>query len=148
MPTLAVNKKATFDYELLEKYEAGLKLTGQEVKSAKNGHVNLKGSYVVINDDGQANVLNMHIARYNKAGRLPDYDPDRSRLLLLKKKELHYLLGKKQEKGLTLVPTKVYTKFGKIKLEFAIGRGKKKFDKRQSIKKRELDRKLKREYGV
>lgn len=147
MPILAVNKRANFEYNLLETFEAGLKLTGQEVKSAKNGRINLKGSYVTITN-GEAQLLNSHIAKYDKAGSLPDYDPYRTRTLLLKKKEIDYLTGKKDEQGITLIPTKVYTKFGRIKLEFAVAKGKKQHDKRRSIKERELKRKLKKEYGV
>lgn len=147
MPVLAKNKRATFDYEILDRFEAGLKLTGQEVKSAKNGHVNLKGSYVTFTN-GQATILNMHIAKYNKAGPLPSYDPYRSRILLLNKKEINKITGKKDEKGLTFVPIKLYTKNNRIKLEFGIGRGKKKHDKREDIKKKDIKKRLKREYGV
>ncbi len=147
MPILAKNKRAHFDYEILETFEAGLKLTGQEVKSAKKNRINLKGSYVTITN-GSATILNMHIAKYDKAGPLPSYDPYRTRQLLLHKKEIEKLLGKKDEQGLTLVPTKVYTKNGKIKLEFGIGRGKKKHDKRQDIKQKDIKKRLKRDYGV
>ncbi len=147
MPTLAVNKKARFDYEILETYEAGLVLTGQEVKSAKKGRINLKGSYVTLTN-GTASVLNMHISKYEKAGHLPDYKPDRTRLLLLHKKEMIKLMGKKDEQGLTLVPIKVYTKRNKIKLEFGLGRGKKKYDKRQDLKDKDIKKRMKRDYGV
>ena len=147
MPVLATNKKAHFDYEILQTFEAGLQLTGQEVKSAKKGSAKLKGSYVVITGD-EAFLLNMHIPKYAKAGSIPNYDPYRSRKLLLKRKELDLLIGKKNEKGLTLIPTKLYTKYGKIKLEFGIGRGKKKYEKKETIKKRDLDREIKRKYGV
>lgn len=147
MPVLATNKKANYDYEILKSFEAGLVLTGQEVKSAKKGNAKLKGAYVVISND-EAYVINMHIPKYNKAGSLQDYDPYRSRKLLLNKKELNFLIGKKNEKGLTLVPTKMYTKFGRIKLEFGVARGKKKFEKKEAIKKRDIDRDMRRQYGV
>ncbi len=147
MPVLATNKKAFYDYEILKSFEAGLVLTGQEVKSARKGSAKLKGSYVVITGD-EAFILNMHIPKYAKASSLKDYDPYRSRKLLLKRKELNFLIGKNKEKGLTFIPTKLYTKFGRIKLEFGIGRGKKKYEKKETIKKRDLDRQIKRKYGV
>ena len=147
MPTLALNKRARYDYEILDTFEAGLVLTGQEVKSAKNGRINLKGSYVTMSNE-RPTVLNMHIAKYDKAGPLPSYDPYRTRQLLLNKKEIDRLTGKRDEQGLTLVPIKVYTKRGKIKLEFGIGRGKKKHDKREDIKKKDIKKRMKREYGV
>ncbi len=143
MPALAENKKALFDYEILEKYEAGLSLTGQEVKSAKMGQINLKGSYVTFHN-GKAYVLNMHINKYKSAGPLPDYDPTHTRQLLLHKKEIAYLQGKSMEKGLTIVPLQVYTKQRLLKIEVAVARGRKTFDKREVIKTRELKRELDR----
>jgi SsrA-binding protein len=143
MTNLAENKKAFFDYEILEKFEAGLKLTGQETKSAKMGQINLKGSYVTFHN-GKAYVLNMHINKYKPAGPLPDYDPTHTRQLLLHKKEIAYLQGKFMEKGLTIVPLRVYTKQRLIKIEVAVARGKKTYDKRETIKKRELKRELDR----
>ena len=139
MPILAENKKALFDYEILEKYEAGLALTGQETKSAKMGQINLKGSYVTFHN-GKAYVLNMHINKYKAAGPLPDYDPTHTRQLLLHKKEIAYLQGKSMEKGLTIVPLQVYTKDRLIKVEIGIGRGRKTYDKRDVIKKRDIIR--------
>ncbi len=142
---LAVNKRASFDYEILEKFEAGLVLTGSEVKSIKTGHISLKGSYVTFKkttkDLLELYLINTHIPLY-KYARLENYDPERPRKLLLKKREIKYLVGKRQEKGLTLVPIKLYTKHSLIKLEFALARGKKKVDKREAIKKREIERKL------
>ena len=138
---LAENKKALFDYEILEKFEAGLVLSGQEVKSAKMGQINLKGSYVTFHN-GKAFVLNMHINKYKAAGPLPDYDPTHSRQLLLRKKQIAYLQGKSMEKGLTIVALRVYTKQRLIKLEIAVARGRKTYDKREVIKKRELKREL------
>ena len=139
MPTLATNKRAYYDYEILEKIEAGIKLLGHEVKSAKNGNISLKGAYVTITSHG-ASLLNAHIGAYGKAGPLPGYDPTRSRPLLVKKRELRYLLGKTHEQGLTLVPLSMYTKRTLVKVEFAVARGKKKFDKREAIKEREWKR--------
>lgn len=147
MPKLAANKKARFDYEILDTYEAGLVLTGQEVKSAKNGRINLTGAYVTLTN-GMATVINMHIAKYDKAGPLPSYDPYRTRQLLLHKHEMNKLMGKKDEQGLTLVPLSVYTKNNKVKLEFGLGRGKKKHDKRETIKQRDIKKRLKKNYGV
>jgi len=143
MPVLAENKKALFDYEILEKYEAGLKLSGQEVKSAKMGQINLKGSYVTFHN-GKAYVLNMHINKYKPAGPMPDYDPTHTRQLLLHKKEIAYLQGKSMEKGLTILPLQVYTKQRLLKIEVAVARGKKTYDKREAIKTRELKRELDR----
>lgn len=147
MPTLAYNKRANFDYEILDKYEAGLVLLGHEVKSIKTGHVSIKGSFVTLKTTGkelpELYLVNTHIPLYKHAGKIADYDPYRSRKLLLKKKEIKHLIGKKQEQGLTLVPIKIYTKKSLIKLEFGIGKGKKQIDKRETIKKRETDRKIK-----
>ena len=141
--SLAENKKALFDYEILEKYEAGLKLTGQEVKSVKNGQVNLKGTFVTFHKN-RANITNMHISKYKPAGALPDYDPTRPRELLMKKREIAYLQGKSMEKGLTIIPIRVYTKGRLIKVEVALARGKRQFDKRESIKQKDLKRELDR----
>lgn len=147
MPTLAINKRANFDYNILEKYESGIVLFGYEVKSIKTGHINLKGSYVTIKQSKKSKIpeiylINAHIPLYKCASTIKDYDPYRSRKLLLKKNEIKHLIGKKHEQGLTLIPLKIYTKHSLIKLEFGIGRGKKKADKRESIKKRELDKKI------
>lgn len=143
MPTLADNRKAHFDYELLEEYEAGIVLSGQEVKSVKMGHLSLKGSFVTFHD-GSAQLTNAHISKYPSAGPLPDYDPTQSRRLLLKKREIEFLRGKSQEKGLTIVPITVYTRGNRIKVGIALARGKHSYDKRETIKKRDLDRELRR----
>lgn len=145
MSTLAHNRRASFDFELLENYEAGLVLSGQEAKSAKSGQVNLNGAYVSLKtENGKLNAYlqGAHIAPYKFAGNLTDYEPTKERKLLLNKKELNRLNGKLREKGLTLIPLKMYTKRSFVKLEFALAKGKKKFDKRESIKKREVDRQL------
>jgi len=146
MPTLAVNKRANFDYEIADKYEAGLVLFGHEAKSVKTGHINLAGSFVTIKSAGKSiselYLINAHISLYAKASTVKAYEPTRPRKLLLHKNEIKKLIGKKQEQGLTLVPLKVYTKRSLIKLEFGVGRGKKKTDKRETIKKREVDRQI------
>jgi len=145
MPTLAINKKASFDYELLEKYEAGLVLFGHEVKSVRSGQASLKGSYLSIrniNGKSELFLIGCQIPPYKQAGTLPDYDRARERKLLVKRKEINRLLGKKKEEGLTLVPLKIYTKHSFLKLEFAVGKGKKKYDKREALKKRDVERDL------
>src|ERR1051325_2975739 len=122
MPQLALNKRARFDYEILEKFEAGVMLLGSEVKSVRAGRMSLLGSYVTINR-GAAWLLGAHIPRYPQAGPQPGYDPDRTRKLLLHGREIKRLGGKLDQKGLTLVPISVYTKGPKIKLEFGLARG-------------------------
>lgn len=147
MKVLAVNKRAGFDYEISQKFEAGVVLLGHEAKSVKTGHVSLKGSFVTVRSAKgkslpELYLVNAHIPLYKHASTIKDYEPTRSRKLMLKKKEIQYLIGKKQEQGLTLVPIKMYTKHSFVKLEFGVGKGKKKYDKREAIKKRELDRKV------
>lgn len=142
MPTYAVNKKARHEYEILDTVEAGLVLTGQEVKSIRTGNIKLLGSYVTFHE-GNAELLNLHIPLYRFATN-PTYVPDRTRRLLLNKKELAYLYGKSQEKGLTILPVSVYTKGQRIKIELAVGRGKKLHDKRQTLKDRDVNRKIQR----
>lgn len=147
MPTLALNKKANFDYNLLETFEAGLVLLGHETKAVKDGHVSLIGSYVSARlskiNQTELFLVGAHISKYRHAGNLEDYNPLRERKLLLKKKEISYLLGKKQVSGLTLIPLKIYTKRSFVKVEIALAQGKKKYDKREDLKKRDLDRQLK-----
>jgi SsrA-binding protein len=144
MPILATNKRATYDYEILKTYEAGLKLAGYEVKAIKLGHISLKGSYVVINNN-EAFLINAHISPYQPKNIPSDYDPTRSRKLLLHKSEIRSLIGESKQKGLTLVPIKVYTnKIRKIKLAFGLARGKKQYDKRAKIAERESKRHIQR----
>jgi len=143
MPMIVKNKKGLHNYEVIEKLETGIVLTGQEVKSVKQGHFHLDGSYVRLKK-GEVWLIGAEIPKYKLAGALPDYNAKRDRKLLLRKKEIKYLVGKSEEKGLTLIPISVYTKRSKIKLEIGIARGKKKHDKRESIKKREDDRKIAR----
>lgn len=145
MPVLATNKKATFNYKLLETFEAGLFLLGHEVKAIKDGHVSLKGAYLSFRyplGKPEIFLIGAHISKYRHAGNLDDYNPIRERKILLKAKEINHLLGKKEEKGLTLIPVKIYTKRSLIKLELALAEGKKKFDKRADLKKKDLDRQI------
>jgi SsrA-binding protein len=146
MSRLADNKKALFDYEVLDKFEAGLVLTGQEVKSARVGRLSLRGSHVGLAQGGLW-LINASLPPYDKAGHLVDYDPNRSRKLLVHKREIDKLVGKLEQKGLTLVPISAYTKGSKIKLEFALARGRKKYEKREAIKKRDIDREVRRSLG-
>lgn len=143
MKTLALNRKASFEYEFIERYEAGISLLGHEVKSVRNGRISLKGSFVTTKGS-EIFLTNADIPLYGNAGDVKDYAPRRSRKLLLKKKEIAYLIGKSRTEGLTLVPLRVYTKKRLLKLEFALARGKKRFDKREKIKKRESDRDARR----
>lgn len=143
MPVLAINPRAKYDYEILETYEAGIVLAGYEVKSIKTGHIGLKGSYVTIKNN-EAFLINAQISPYQPKNTPDDYEPSRSRKLLLHKSEIKSLIGRIKQKSLTLVPLLVYTKKGKIKLEFAVGKGKRKTDKREKIKKREAERTIER----
>jgi len=140
------NKQANFDYEILDKFEAGLMLTGAETKSAKAGQINLKGSYVTLKHQPKIEVflINANISKYQPAGPQPDYEPTKARKLLLHKKEISKITGIIQQKGLTLVPLRVYTKHNRVKLEFGIGRGKKKFEKKKAIKERDSKRQVDR----
>lgn len=144
MPVLAENKKAYFDYQILETFEAGIALNGQEVKSIKTRGVNLTGSYVIIKQE-EAFWIGSIIPAYQPNNAPSDYNPERTRKLLLKKSEIKYLIGKSLQKNLTLVPLKLYSKNGRIKLEFGIVKGKRSYDKREAIKKREADREIERE---
>ena len=147
MPTLAVNPRAKYDYEILETYEAGIVLAGYEVKAVKTGHLSLKGTYVTIKNN-EAFLINAHISPYQPKNTPADYEPNRLRKLLLNKQEIKTLIGRIKQKGLTLAPLRVYTKRGMVKLEFAVGKGKRKIDKREKIKKREAERKMERALKV
>ncbi len=144
MKILAVNRKARFDYEILEKFEAGLVLTGQEVKSIRLGRMSLKASYVVLRGN-ELFLVGANVPPYQPKNAPADYNAERSRKLLLNKAEIKQLIGETKEKGLTLIPLKAYTKYAKIKLEFGIGKGKRKADKRETIKKRQAQREIERE---
>jgi SsrA-binding protein len=141
---LAENKKAYFDYQILEIFEAGLVLLGTEVKSIRDGQMSLKGAYIVITAKGEPELIGARIPPYQPNNTQADYRSDRTRKLLLNKKEIDYLIGKSHQKGLTFVPLHVYNKKGRIKLEFGIGKGKKEFDKRENIKERDTKREIER----
>ena len=143
MPTLATNPRAKYDYHILETYEAGMVLFGYEVKAIKTGRMSLKEAYVTIKNQ-EAWLINAFIPPYQPKNTPADYQPDRTRKLLLNKKEIKSLIGQSKRKGLTLVPLRVYTKKGKIKLAFALGLGKRQADKREKIIKREVKRKIDR----
>ena len=143
MTIYSENKKALFDYEILEKFEAGLVLFGQEVKSIKTGHINLSGTYVSL-ASGEPMLLGVIVPPYQPNNAGADYNEERQRKILLNKKEIDYLIGKTKTKGFSLIPLKVYEKNGRIKLEFGLARGKKKYDKKEKIKKREADREIHR----
>ncbi|NOX20111.1 MAG: SsrA-binding protein SmpB [Nitrospirae bacterium] len=142
MKVVAQNRKAYHDYEILETLEAGIVLKGTEVKSLREGRVNLKDSYVIIKD-GEAFLLNCHISPYSH-GNITNHDPLRTRKLLFHKKEIQRLIGKTMEKGLTLIPLKIYFKGPYAKVEVAIARGKRKYEKRERIKEREARREIER----
>lgn len=139
---IADNKKARFDFEIIEKYEAGLVLTGSEVKSLREGAVNLKDSYISFRN-GEAYLQNAHISEY-RASSYNNHEPERLRKLLLHREEINKIMGRVQEKSLTCVPLKLYFKSGKVKIEIALGRGKKLHDKRESLKKKATDREMAR----
>lgn len=137
---LAINKQALFNYEILDKWEAGLVLRGPEVRSAKNKRIDFKGSYVSFKNNDLW-LIGMHIAPYSPAKAVQkDYEPKKQRKLLLHKKELNQIKGKLTQKGLTIVPIKLYTTRGLIKVEIAVVKGKKQADKKAKIKQRDIDR--------
>lgn len=143
MPVLVKNKKAFYNYHILDKMEGGLALIGQEVKSLKEGKASLFGAFVSIKN-GEVYLVNCNITPYQPKNTPKGYNSQRDRKILLKKNEINSLIGKTKEKGTTLIPLSIYTKKNFIKLEFAVARGKKKHDKREVIKKRDIDRNLKR----
>jgi len=144
MKVYSENKKAGFDYEMLEKFEAGIVLFGQEVKSIKTGHINLSGSYVSLNT-GEPFLLGVKVPPYQPNNAGADYNTERQRKLLLNKKEIDYLIGKTKTKGFSLIPLKIYDNNGRIKLEFALAKGKRKYDKKEKIKGRDVEREVNRE---
>jgi len=144
MKIYSENKKATYDYEILERFEAGLVLFGQEVKSIKTGHINLSASYVTFNR-GETFLVGVKVPPYQPNNAGADYNQERQRKILLNKKEIDYLAGKSAQKGFSLIPLKVYDKNGRIKLEFGLAKGKKKYDKKEKIKKRDVERDTNRE---
>ncbi len=145
MPTLIDYRKARFNYEILETFEAGIELLGFEVKSLKNGQGSLDGAHVLVRG-GEAFAVNMLVPPYQIKNTPDDYEPRRNRRLLLARKDIRRLASLEEGKGLTLVPISVYTKGPLVKVSVAVVRGKKRFDKRESIKKRETDRAVRREF--
>lgn len=143
---VADNRKARFDYEILERMEAGLVLKGTEVKSLRNGRANLKDAYARI-QNGEVFIHQLHISPYPFA-YYDNHDPLRPRKLLLHKREIKRLYGKMNEKGFAVIPLKLYFRNGKAKLTIALARGKRKYDKRESIKQRDTERDLARDYKI
>ena len=135
---IAENRKAFHDYHILETFEAGIALLGTEVKGIREGQANLRDSYARV-DNGEVWLFNVHINPYSHRGYV-DHDPKRKRRLLLHKYEIRKLIGKTVEKGLTLVPTKMYFKNGRVKVAIALARGKAVHDKRETMRRREVDR--------
>lgn len=149
MSTYAQHKKAHFDYEILETFEAGLVLTGQEVKSIRNGKARLEGAYVIVRGN-EPYITGLHLPPYQEKNSPKQYDPDRARKLLLSKKEIDRIDQHTNTDRLTAIPLKLYNKKSKIKVEVALVRGKRNYDKRETIKardtKRDIDRTLKNQY--
>ncbi|MFL5965487.1 MAG: SsrA-binding protein SmpB [Gaiellaceae bacterium] len=138
------NRRARHDYHLLERFEAGLVLTGTEVKSLRDGRASLQQAYAEVRD-GEAWLVGAHISVYDQ-GNIQNHDPDRARKLLLHRKELSSLYGKVRERGLTLVPTKLYFRRGRVKVELALARGKDVRDKRRDLQNREAQRDMERAF--
>lgn len=145
MANYAENRKVHFNYEILEKFDAGIELIGEEVKSVRGGRMSLEGAFIIIRG-GECFLINSNIPPYQVKNTAKDYDPLRNRKLLLTKKEITELAGSEKNKALTIVPISVYNKGRKIKVNIALAKGKKLRDKRESIKKRDTDREIRREY--
>jgi len=143
MKSLAYNRRARFDYEIMETLEGGLSLLGTEVKSVRAGNMSLKGAFVTIHND-EAYLTNATIPPWQVKNAPADYDPTRPRKVLLKRRELKHLVGSKSAKGLTIVPIRVYTKGPRVKLELALARGKRKADKKETKKERDIQRDVER----
>ncbi len=139
---IAENRRARHEYHLLEKLEAGIALTGTEVKSLRDGHVTLQRAYADVRGE-EVYLVGAHIAEYAQ-GNLANHDPDRDRKLLLHRREIASLIGKVQERGLTLVPTRLYFKNGRVKVELALARGKEARDKRRDLADRDAKRQIER----
>ncbi|CEI81357.1 MULTISPECIES: SsrA-binding protein SmpB [Oceanobacillus] len=137
--TIAQNKKASHDYFIEETYEAGIVLQGTEIKSIRNGRVNIKDAHARIDRKGEVQLVNLHIAEYEQGNRY-NHDPTRSRKLLLHRKEIDKLIGLTQQQGYALVPLKIYIKNGYAKVLIGLGRGKKKYDKREDLKRKQMKR--------
>ncbi|MBI5126186.1 MAG: SsrA-binding protein SmpB [Candidatus Taylorbacteria bacterium] len=145
MSTYITNKKIGLDYEILERFEAGIKLSGIEVKSVRQNQGNLLGAHITVRG-GEAYLMNAFIPPYQEKNTPASYDPYRKRILLLKKSELKSLATQESQRGLTVVPISMYNKGRVIKVDIAIVRGKKKHDKRETLKKRQSDRDVAREF--
>lgn len=145
MKVLALNKRANFDYEILEKFKAGVELTGHEVKSIKMGRISIVGAHAIVRG-GELYLVGMEVSSFQPKNAPTNYDPKRTKKLLMNRKEINYLVGK-LETNLTLVPLSVYTDRGLVKLELGLGRGRKKQDKRELIKKREVEREIRGHNG-
>ena len=141
--TLAKNRKARFEYEIQKTMEVGIALQGTEVKSIRAGQINLAESYCRVDDNMQIYLMNAHISQY-EFGNRHNHDPLRPKCLLLHRSEIRRLYGQVKEQGLTLIPLKIYLKGGIIKMELALGRGKKLYDKRQTMKKQDAQRDVER----
>jgi SsrA-binding protein len=142
---VATNRKARHDYIIEDSIEAGIVLTGSEIKSVRAGQVNLRDSYATMRD-GEAWLLNVHISPYQQAS-YQNHEPRRERKLLLHRREINRLTGKLQEKGLTLVPLRLYLKNGRAKVELGLARGKRAYDKRQTLRERDDQRQIERAMG-
>lgn len=142
---VVTNRKALHDYFILDRYEAGIVLKGTEVKSLRQGSANLQDGYAVVKN-GEVWLIGLHISPFEK-GNINNHDPKRERKLLLHKKEIRRVFGKLSEKGLTLVPLRIYFTKNVAKVELAVARGKKSYDKREAIAKRDAERQLRREYA-
>jgi SsrA-binding protein len=140
--TVAVNRKAGFDYDFLERYEAGLALTGTEIKSIREGKVNVRDAFARV-QNGEAWLHNLHIAEYQAASRF-NHEPTRPRKLLLHKDQIAHLAGALEQRGLTLIATRLYLKRGRAKVELAVAKGRKSYDKRAAIAEREAGRAIQR----
>lgn len=140
---LAVNRQASHNYEFLDKFEAGIVLSGTEVKSAKEGRVNLKDAYGLVRD-GEVWLVNCHISPFSH-GNYANHEPLRARKLLLNRAEIRRLIGRTTEKGLTLVPTRMYLNRGRIKCELALAKGKKSYDKRETERRKTIEREVRQE---
>ena len=140
---ISENRRARHDYHLLERFEAGLVLTGTEVKSLREGHATLQRAFAELRD-GEVWLVGAHIPEYAQ-GNLANHDPDRDRKVLLRRREIDSLLGKIQQRGLTLIPTRLYFKDGRVKIELALARGKEARDKRRDLAERDARRQIERE---
>ncbi|HXF43870.1 MAG TPA: SsrA-binding protein SmpB [Candidatus Paceibacterota bacterium] len=146
MADLSVNRRASFDFEIVEKFSAGIELSGHEVKSAKSGRVNIAGAHAILRDN-EIFLVGMEIPSFQPKNTPAGYDPGRTRKLLLKDDEIRFLTGKTQA-GLTLVPLRVYTLHGLVKVELGLGQRRKKHDKRELIEKRRISREIKGHDGL